>query len=543
MKNSPQRQRQRQPQCQAEDDKDSSRTTTTVGGSCSRSEAWSTITVEAKNRKQSKRWHKYQALMLDSLDDFVPRDDIPLSQYGGRLDMDVSGGQNEGGEKGEHGATGFFCVVKQQPTTPPPRIEKDDNPTPTHNNRHRWTLIDPEGHPFLSVGVNSVSPLQLDDEAFRQNFDSAADWARKTNQFVFQHVQCNTLGCWSNVSLFQQESAQISLPYCRQWNFLRLYCRRRHRHRQRGLDRVTFSQGPLPVFDPEFEIFCDQLASSLTLQGGGMADTRNDPWLLGHFSDNEVPLRSNDILHSYLSLPESDPGHQAAWQWLVEHHKSTKGETITPKDDSAFCCCMIDRYYQVVSTAIRNYDPNHLFLGSRLNGRVLGQGCVFSACANWVDVVSVNYYHHFTPDQDSFDAWSQQSGRPILITEFYVQGEDGRNSDNHGGAGMIVHTQDDRGLFYQNFCLGLLQNPNVVGWHWFRYIDRGHCNQGIFDANYRPYTPLALSMQAIHSQLYPLSDYFWWKSTSTNTTDDGPLLLSRTSRIDEESETVVESNK
>lgn len=40
------------------------------------------------------------------------------------------------------------------------------------------------------------------------------------------------------------------------------------------------------------------------------------------------------------------------------------------------------------------------------------------------------------------------------------------------GAGFRVRTQRDRGLFYQNLCLGMRGNPNCVGWHWFKYSVR-----------------------------------------------------------------------
>ncbi len=58
------------------------------------------------------------------------------------------------------------------------------------------------------------------------------------------------------------------------------------------------------VFDPGFEAFCDDYAKQL-------AADKDDPWLLGHFSDNELPFRRT-ALKNYLGLPESDPGYKAA---------------------------------------------------------------------------------------------------------------------------------------------------------------------------------------------------------------------------------------
>ena len=90
----------------------------------------------------------------------------------------------------------------------------------------------------------------------------------------------------------------------------------------------------------------------------------------------------------------------------------------------------------------------------------------------------------------------------------------GSGLNNIKGAGFTVPTQKDRGHFYENFTLGLLQNKNVVGWHWFRYIDDGglktkgqSSNKGIVNIEYQEYRELAASMKAINSQAYSLSDY------------------------------------
>ena len=66
--------------------------------------------------------------------------------------------------------------------------------------------------------------------------------------------------------------------------------------------------------------------------------------------------------------------------------------------------------------------------------------------------------------------WAEWSGRPLLVTEWYAKGDDSGLA-NTTGAGWTVATQQERGWFYQNFTLGLLQSRSVVGWHWFKYMD------------------------------------------------------------------------
>lgn len=44
-------------------------------------------------------------------------------------------------------------------------------------------------------------------------------------------------------------------------------------------------------------------------------------------------------------------------------------QQITDEHREEFAGVVAERYYKVVSEAIRKYDPNHLYLGSRLHGK------------------------------------------------------------------------------------------------------------------------------------------------------------------------------
>jgi hypothetical protein len=89
---------------------------------------------------------------------------------------------------------------------------------------------------------------------------------------------------------------------------------------------------------------------------------------------------------------------------------------------------------------------------------------------------------------------------------------------NTHGAGWLVRTQEDRARFYQHFALGLLETRNVVGWHYFKYLDDppesqaldnlGGANKGMFDVEGRPYQPLLDRARVIHREVYPLIDFF-----------------------------------
>jgi len=271
----------------------------------------------------------------------------------------------------------------------------------------------------------------------------------------------------------------------------------------------------IPVFHPDFETFCDEYARQLSA-------TKSDPWLLGHFSDNELPIVS-DMLDKSLQLDANNPdlryGYEAANKWLDRRKAKEAGpKDITDVDRKAFLAHAIERYYEITTNAIRRHDSNHLCLGPRLHGRALRLPEMFRAAGKYLDVIAVNYYSAWGPDTERMTMWSRESGRPFMITEFYAKGHDS-GLPNNSGAGWLVPTQKDRARFYQHFTLGLLESKSCVGWHWFKYRDNNpedlstdpsnrDSNKGIIDYKYKPYVKLLEDMKKLNNKLYDLIDYF-----------------------------------
>ena len=103
------------------------------------------------------------------------------------------------------------------------------------------------------------------------------------------------------------------------------------------------------------------------------------------------------------------------------------------------------------------------------------------------------------------DGWVRASGRPFLVSEWYAQSLDSADT-KATGAGFRVKSQRDRGLFYQNLALGLLEHPDCLGWHWFKYGGDGPgYSKGIVDTQYRPHEDLLSVMQELNEQVYPLA--------------------------------------
>jgi acetyl esterase/lipase len=368
----------------------------------------------------------------------------------------------------------------------------------------RWWFVDPEGGLFLSRGLNSVVPgrTAASRSALQMAFGSEAGWADAATSLI-RGAGFNTAGAWSAHDLLA--SARRPLAHARLWSFMASYGKRRGGTFQQA-GHVGYP-GDCPfIFDEAFPSFCEEHATQL-------AASRDDPLVLGHFSDNEMPWH-REMLERYLRLPASDPGHRAARAWLDA--RGSSDATITDVERAAFLEYAIDHYLSIVGKAIRQADPNHLFLGVRLHGPVIDLPEVFRAAGRHCDVIAVNYYHAWTPDPDRMAMWSDESGRPFIVTEHYAKGVDS-GMGNTGGAGWLVRTQKDRGHFYQNFVVGLLRSRTCIGWHWHRYADNDPAdtavdpsnrdsNKGIVTARYEPWTPLLDEMTAINARAYGLAE-------------------------------------
>lgn len=198
--------------------------------------------VVARKSKTAKTNYVYKTLQLSNLQDFKPKA-VTLDRYGGRTDL-----------KGK--ATGFFHTEKLG---------------------GRWFLIDPEGGVFFSVGINAIGLEPPENPvAFTEKFGKKTNWAHATKK-ILDALGVNTLGCWSDPDAFR--AAGYNLPYTPRWNLMSRYAYGRKTARKES-GSTPFPADCVPVFDPEFEAFCERETAAL-------AATRDDPWLVGHFSDNE----------------------------------------------------------------------------------------------------------------------------------------------------------------------------------------------------------------------------------------------------------------
>jgi hypothetical protein len=368
----------------------------------------------------------------------------------------------------------------------------------------RWWIVDPEGNATWNVAVNGVRPgsSARNEKSLSEKFGTNEGWISSTHREI-ESIGFNGTACWSEVPLVKYSNRHCTTPLCYTL-ILSLWSGYQKQARKDHTLETSFS-----VFDPAFASYVDIQAQKLT-------ENRNDTALLGYFSDNELGFNTG-ILDEYLSVKnENSPGFIIAKNWIAS--QDVTRESISDLHREMFLGVVAEQYYRIVAEAIHRYDPNHLYLGSRLHGKPKHNEHIVKAAGKYCDILSINYYGQWEPSVKHFAEWQKWADKPIIITEFYVKGDDS-GMPNMSGAGWRVKTQDERGVFYENFCMKLLQMKNCVGWHWFRYMDNdptdttaddsnNDSNKGIVNNFYEYYQPLTRHMRVLNENRYGLIRYF-----------------------------------
>ena len=383
----------------------------------------------------------------------------PYCRYGGYA---RAGGQ----------ATGFF------------RVQKTDG---------KWWFVDPDGHLFLSLGADSIgasaaTPVQGREALFaalppgdprNASFYTwnlgrryGADWTKSWVDHTLRRMQAwgfNTIGNWSDARLGDARR----VPYV---------------FTTRGWGIETGPMGVADVYAAGFPAAVDRAAAQQC------APRKDDPYLLGYFVGNEPPWPGREAVavDAILAGPATA---------LQKELKAYLAEGDTPERRTEFLARAYTKFVETVSAAIRKYDPNHLNLGLRF-GSSAPEPIV--KASKIFDVYSLNSYA-YQVNQREVDKVRQAIDRPILIGEFHF-GTPGRGMT----AGLRqTANQEERGVAYRYYVENALADPNIVGAHWFEWIDEPstgrfdgeNYNIGLLDVTDRPYGELVDAARETHRRL------------------------------------------
>lgn len=292
--------------------------------------------------------------------------------------------------------------------------------------------------------------------------------------------------------------------------------------------------GPMPdPFDPVFQDSARETAEAVAAETG-----EDNPWLVGVFMDNErswgnsgsfatrygiaIDTLGRDAASSPTKAEfsrllkekyDSIDALNAAWSTTIASWDQFDGGSFEQSSDEAaitpdYAWLMKEyagKYFQVVHDEVERVLPDALYMGPRFAswGRTPE---VLEAAAEYVDVMAYNEYREGLHPQE----WGflEDIDKPSLIGEFHM----GASTEGNPHPGLIsAGSQEERGVMYREYMEGLIDNPYMVGGHWFQYVDSPISGRQIDGENYnigfvsvtdRPYPEMVAAARQLNGELY-----------------------------------------
>ena len=295
-----------------------------------------------------------------------------------------------------------------------------------------------------------------------------------------------------------------------------------------------------------FDPFAPDMQSEMTaLARELVAPYRGSPYRIGYFSDNEVGWWAGALFVFYSQKPASSftkqrwvsmlrdryqgewsrftadfipPAGTGSWDDLLRAERPTHmrpaGNGI--KAAREWTGVVTEHYYALAERAIREADPDALFLGDRLP--IYYDPAAVRAMASHVDAIATNY------NVDSGDGWiaryyfdglEKLSGdKPILVTEWFFAAHENRTGNRNNGHLLTVATQAERASGAAAATRNFAALPEIVGSQWFQYYDHpkgGRAdgedyNFGLIDIEDQPYQGLVEALAAANRDAPAIHD-------------------------------------
>ena len=419
----------------------------------------------------------------------------------------------------------------------------------THYDGKRWWLVDPEGYVFLSLGMDCVrdlSPCLLSnnhdlfawlpdstDKVYRNAYlkrgtDLMVDfyrinlmrtygenWKNKWDEMtplMLKKYLFNTIANWSDIAMARKSGMPYVYPMK---NF--------------PSTGVTLFRDFPDVFSPEYH-------NQAILYARQLDSLKDDPCLIGYFLNNEPhwAFGNFNLAYEMLAVAETSETKKALIQWLKSKYNNDLHQfnktwnknfsafedllscTIKEKNEISaaayqdlydFTKIMVRKYISEVCREVKKVDPNHLNLGLRY-AWISSDLCYEAGTA--FDVFSINSYANPAPAPHMLEEITRRSGKPVMIGEFHFGALD-RGLPATGI--QAAENQQARGEAYRYYVEQTFSLPNVIGIHYFQWIDQPvtgrydgeNYNIGFVDVCNQPYEELAQAARLTHERIYSIA--------------------------------------
>ena len=451
-----------------------------------------------------------------------------LQSHPGPKDWDLYGGWRAGPALE---ATGFFHAVKHAGkwwlVDPEGRLfwshgidcVRGSSATPITDRKHWFEELPQAGSPLARfLGKGSWAPHNYYEGKTYETFDFYGanlwrkfgdDWPEQFAAQVHQRLRSwgmNTIANWSDERVYLARKTPYTVTI--------------HHEFKKVAGSTGYWGQFADVFDPSFR---EGLRKGMAREKGRSA---GDPWCLGYFIDNELGWGDEvSLAIASLASPPEQPAKiafleslkakypaieglnhawgtsHASWQALLESRQTPDVKNPKTRDDlAAFYTRFAEEYFRQCREAVKEVAPKTLYLGCRfawVNDRAV------LASAKYCDVISYNLY------RDQVKDFRLPAGidLPVVIGEFHFGALD--RGMFHTGL-RPVENQLARGQAYARYVRGAIENPCLVGSHWFQYVDQATTGRGdgenyqigFIDICDRPYPETIQACREVGDSLY-----------------------------------------
>ena len=261
---------------------------------------------------------------------------------------------------------------------------------------------------------------------------------------------------------------------------------------------------------------------------------REDPRLLGYYSDNELGWWNATLFKMTLEQPPTSGQRQRLIALLRETYASDWSRLAADFEPEAagdwteleqrgmlflrpggdgirvlrrFLGLLAERYYSLTHDIIRKYDRRALILGDRFQSFYYPE--VARAAAPHLDAISSNLnaqWNDGTFLRCYLETLHALTRKPVLVSEFYMAARENRSGNrNDHGLFPVVPTQRERADAFRRTLMALARTPYALGADWFQYADEPshgrddgeNFNFGLVDIHDRPYAELTAAAASL----------------------------------------------
>lgn len=358
----------------------------------------------------------------------------------------------------------------------------------------RWFFVTPAGNGFISVALNHAEDVNL---KFDYNLDiwkkkygaNREQWIKEGVVKDLEAYHFNTLGytvdyvtgTWRALDWFGESAKTVDLGHTsyKSWStrdYLTVgkpYCLQ-----LRALEIEDWNHYPAyrDVSTSDFADYIDSLARDIAV------DHSESPNLLGYF---------------FVDIP--------GWAPHATGNDFDVLKTLDPETRDVKLYDVASKYYEVVSSAIRRYDPNHLLLGDRYNGNKSIPTSVLEAMKPFIDVLSIQYFPANNAAghkkmHDDFERWQAIVDKPVLNADIGNWCPTELNPHRVSECG----DQAGRARDYIAAIESVIHEPWFVGWHWCAHVENPGRGWGMKNQFDEPYMDFLGPVSEFNDRVYDM---------------------------------------